>query len=128
MELELEKQPSGYRFGSFSTHGVQIDNKIYTTSLIIMPDILIPDWSPIAIEQLTSLHLSTILDLQPELILLGTGYSQQFVRPDVLKDLPGRNIGIDIMSSRAACRTYNILASEGRRVAAGIINDSRAFS
>ena len=64
-----------------------------------------------------------ILALEPELILVGTGNALRFPDFVILKGVIRAGIGIDFMDSRAACRTYNVLAAEGRHVAAGIIID-----
>jgi len=66
-------------------------------------------------------HFSQIVDLKPELILIGTGSRQQFPKPELLKNLISAKIGFEIMDSQAACRTYNILVGEGRKVLLALI-------
>ena len=121
MELQLEKDPLGYRVGSFVDNTVSIEGVRYTTSLIITPEKVVRDWPPQHPGRLTIDDFGIILTLNPELILVGTGNALMFPDPVILKGAIRVGIGIDFMDSRAACRTYNILAAEGRHVAAGII-------
>lgn len=121
MELQLENQTSGYLVGSFVDNAVVIREARYTTSFIVTPEQVVPDWPPQRLDQLTGGDLGMILALRPELILVGTGNTLQFPDSVILKGVMRAGIGIDFMDSRAVCRTYNILAAEGRRVAAGVI-------
>ena len=121
MELQLENDPLGYRVGSFVDNTVAIGEVRYTTSVIVTPEKVVRDWPPQHPGGLTIDDLGTILALEPELILVGTGNALRFPDSVILKGVIRVGIGIDFMDSRAACRTYNILAAEGRHVAAGII-------
>ena len=121
MELQLENQPSGYRVSSFVDNAVVIGEVRYTASLIVTPEQVVPDWPPQYLDKLTVEDLGMILALEPELILVGTGNALRFPDSGILKGVMRAGIGIDFMGSRAVCRTYNILAAEGRRVAAGVI-------
>ena len=123
MELQLENQRSGHRVDSFVDNAVVVGYVRYTTSLIITPEKVVRDWPPQHSDQLTPDDFGLILDLEPELILVGTGNELRFPDSVILKGVIRARIGIDFMDSRAACRTYNILAAEGRNVAAGIIID-----
>ena len=120
MDLQLENDPLGYRVGSFVNNTVTIGEVRYTTSLIVTPEKGVRDWPPQHPRGLTIGDLGTILALEPELILVGTGNALKFPDSVILKGVIRAGIGIDFMDSRAACRTYNILAAEGRHVAAGI--------
>jgi uncharacterized protein len=91
-------------------------------SLIISPRHLIRDWPPMNIDGLQEEHLDALVELQPELILLGTGPRLQFPETKILASLHNRQIGVEVMDTAAACRTYNILMTEGRFVVAGLIN------
>ena len=126
MELQLENDPSGYRVGSFVNNTVAIGEVRYTTSFIVTPEKVVRDWPPQHPGRLTIDDLGAILALEPELILVGTGNALRFPDSVILKGVIRVGIGIDFMDSRAACRTYNILAAEGRHVAAGIIIEQPA--
>ncbi len=90
-------------------------------SLIITPERLVPDWPPTDLSQLTVVHLEEIVALEPELVLLGTGKRLRFPDPALVAPLLNRGIGVEYMDSAAACRTYNLLAADERRVAAAIL-------
>jgi uncharacterized protein len=121
MELQLENDPVGYRVGSFVDNTVAIGEVRYTTSLIVTPGKVVCNWPPQHPGELTTDDFGAILALEPELILVGTGSALRFPDSVILKGVIRAGIGIDFMDSRAVCRTYNILAAEGRHVAAGII-------
>lgn len=92
-----------------------------SNSFIVSTDALIKDWPLNEINRLEADHLQTILDLEPELVLLGTGFKQHFPEMKLFAQFYDQGIGVEIMDSAAACRTFNILAGEGRKVVAGII-------
>ena len=121
MELQLENDPLGYRVCSYVDNTVAIGEVCYTRSLIVTPEKVVRDWPPQHPGGLIIDDLGTILALEPELILVGTGNALRFPDSVILKGVIRAGIGIDFMDSRAACRTYNVLAAEGRHVAAGII-------
>ena len=121
MELQLENHSSGYRVDSFSNNEVVIGKVCYTSSLIVTPKQVVRHWPPQHPNQFTVDDFGMILALEPELILVGTGNTLRFPDSVILKGVIRAGIGIDFMGSSAVCRTYNILAAEGRKVAAGII-------
>jgi uncharacterized protein len=121
MELELDKTLAAYHFSSFSYDTVVVGKQQYRSSLIVTPKELFDYWPPKKLDDITQDDLEIIIALQPELSLLGTGHKLKFPMSNILEGVATANIGIEFMDSRAACRTYNILASENRRIAAGII-------
>ena len=127
MELQLENDPLGYRVSSFVDNTVVIGEVGYTTSLIVTPKKVVRDWRPQHSGQLAIDDFGTILALEPELILVGTGNTLIFPDSVILRGVIRAGIGIDFMDSRAACRTYNVLAAEGRHVAVGIIIEQSAY-
>lgn len=91
-------------------------------SFILSPRHLLRDWTPTNIDSLLADHLIAIIELQPELVLLGTGPQLKFPAHSILAELHQQRIGVEVMDTAAACRTYNILMAEGRFVVAGLIN------
>ncbi len=91
-------------------------------SFVLSPRHLLRDWPPIDIDSLQAQHLEAIIELQPELVLLGTGPQLTFPDQKILMGLHQQRIGVEVMDTAAACRTYNILMAEGRFVVAGLIN------
>jgi uncharacterized protein len=93
----------------------------YRVSLIILPDRLIPDWPPQTFAELRIEHFEALAALRPEVVVLGTGARLQFPAPALTQPLIEAGIGLEVMGTAAACRTYNILVSEGRIVAGALL-------
>ena len=100
---------------------ITINETSHQGSLIVCPGTIVENWAPACHGDLNNKHCQQILDLEPEIILIGTGKLQHFPAPAILQLLINSGIGVEIMATDAACRTYNILASEGRHVVAGLI-------
>ena len=83
-------------------------------------------WAPARIEDLQALHFEQALSLQPELVIFGSGARHRFVSAALLRCLIERGIGVETMDTAAACRTYNVLASEGRAVLAALLLEPAA--
>jgi uncharacterized protein len=108
-------------FTGYDTDFVAVNHQRYHASLIVLPDGIIADWSPQSFSALDAAHFEAILELKPEIVLLGTGNTLRFPHPRMTEVLIRAHIGVEVMDTPAACRTYNILASEGRKVAAALI-------
>jgi len=93
-------------------------------SFIISPKRLVRDWPVADIAALQLAHLEILAELEPELVLLGTGERLIFPAAELTMVLLSRRIGVEVMDTAAACRTYNILMAEGRGVVAALINPS----
>jgi uncharacterized protein len=111
---------SGHRIRSYEPGRIRIDDNTYDHSLIVTQDQLVADWPPQSLDELESRHLQAIFDLKPEVIILGSGARQRFPERGLLQEIMKSGIGVEVMETGAACRTYNILMAEGRRVAAAI--------
>ena len=99
---------------------IEVNRTRHTTSLLLMTDLIRP-WGLSDIAALTRESVTELVALRPELVLIGTGERHQFPTPDIYRALIDAGIGVEIMSTDAACRTYNFLASEGRQVLAALI-------
>lgn len=121
MKLHLSHTPGLQTVTAFGEGFVSVNGQRHETSLVILPDRLLADWAVAGFSQLAAEHFAGLAALAPELVLLGTGARQSFPHPSLYADLIRAGIGIEIMNTGAACRTYNILAAEGRRVAAALI-------
>ena len=95
----------------------------YDSSIIVSAKQVIPDWPVNTVENITEEHLVKVLDLQPELVLIGTGAKQAFIPPRQLMFFYSRNVGVEVMTTDAACRTFNVLVSESRNVVAALISE-----
>lgn len=121
MHIQLETGGQSNLIRNYAPGRVDVNQETYTRSLIVLPGQVIPDWPPQVIGDLTTAHIETLAALAPEIVVLGTGQRQQFPRAEILAPLIKAGIGWEIMDSGAACRTYNILMSEGRNVAAALL-------
>ena len=118
MKIELDSNESGK---NNSAEGLRIGDRLYQSSLILTPEYIMTDWPPKVFSDLAPQHFDPVIELAPEIVLLGTGSRLLFPDPDVLSPLVARNIGFEIMDTGAACRAYNFLMGEGRKVVAAIL-------
>ena len=93
----------------------------HESSLVVLPDRIMENWNVQSIETLAQGDIEEVALLKPELVLLGSGNALHFPNPKLLARLVAAGIGTEVMDTRAACRTYNILAEEGRNVAAALV-------
>jgi len=90
-------------------------------SLIVMPDRLVADWPPQTLEQLEPGHLEVLLEESLEVVLLGTGARLRHPDPGITSALVDHGVGVELMDTGSACRTYNFLMADRRRVAAALM-------
>lgn len=121
MSLTLDENHAAFQIRSYQPGQIQVNDQFYTNSIIIRPTQLIDHWSPNTLSELSAFHLNVILDLHPAVFILGTGTTLTFPPIEVYGNLINHGIGVEIMDTRAACRTYNALASEDRNVIAALI-------
>lgn len=107
---------TGYGAGHVLVNGIR-----YEKSLIVTPQRILDDWEPATFEYLATRHFEQIAGLEPEVVLLGAGPSLRFPHPALTRCLTEARIGLEVMDTPAACRTYNILAAEGRKVLAALL-------
>jgi uncharacterized protein len=121
MKLHLTTAENNYLITGYSAEYIEINKARHTRNLIVMADKLILDWQATNFVNLTEAHFEQIVELKPEVVLLGTGEKHQFLQPKIIKKLTENNIPLECMTTAAACRTYNFLMSEGRTVAAALL-------
>lgn len=108
---------------AFTGHGpgyVAVNGTRHHTPLVVMAGQLITDWPVAGLEMLTPEAIRQLLVHAPEIIILGTGAVQQFPAPAALQPLFAARVGLEVMDTPAACRTYNILMAEERQVLAAM--------
>lgn len=120
MRFTLEVDANCYLVTSYGVGWINVNEQPFHRSLIIMPDQLLADWPPQCCADLEVAHFETLALLKPEMVLLGTGNRQYFPQPRLLQPLVAKGIGVEAMDTAAACRTYNLVMLEGRRVAAAL--------
>ncbi len=106
---------------AYASDHVRIEGQQYTRTLAVTVGQVLADWGPPSFDALAPSHLEALIELRPQIVVLGTGARQRFPDPSVYARLLEQGIGVEIMDTGAACRTYNILAGEGRRVVAALI-------
>jgi len=121
MKFAQDSQEDGYVITAYDENSVSINGKTFSQSLVIANTRLKENWDVSGIELLTPNHIETVLSFQPELIIIGTGSRLVFPAIEIYSGIIEHGIGVDFMDTGAACRTYNILMSEGRDVVAGLI-------
>jgi uncharacterized protein len=119
--LDLDSNEAKYQIRSFTPGRIQVNDTILTSSLIVSPDILIENWAPQVITELTPAALELISPLKPDILLIGTGANLVFIKAEIYGALINQGIGVEIMDTSAACRTFNALTAENRRVVAALI-------
>lgn len=103
-------------------------SEVLTRSFVIAPGHLQRDWPPQRYDELRAEHFAGLLELEPELVLVGTGETFRYPAPALLAPLTGRGIGVEVMDTGAACRTYNVLAGGGRQGGGGVLLGGEAGS
>ena len=120
MKFHLQA-PGSNVIAALGTDWIRIGETEYRQNLIVTPDAVATGWAPAGFAALTEADFAALLEHGPELVLLGTGRAQRFPHPRLLQALSGARIGVEAMDTRAACRTFNILVAEDRRVVAALV-------
>ncbi|HJW54487.1 MAG TPA: Mth938-like domain-containing protein [Burkholderiaceae bacterium] len=111
---------------AYDDTGVEINAVRFSHSLVVLPETPPVPWPPTSFDALTAEHFAQIEATVPDVVILGTGKRQRFIHPELVAALSARHIGVECMDNQAACRTYNILMGEGRKVALALIFDQSA--
>lgn len=123
MKLHLTGSGDLNLFTAYGDRYVVVNNgRRIETSVIVLPE-RIESWPPSRFDELAPAHMATLVGLDCEIVLLGTGKLLRFPRPELMRPLQQAGRGLEVMDVQAACRTYNILASEARKVAAALLFD-----
>lgn len=120
MKLSQNSRSEQYTIRAYTDSSITINEDTYTQPLVITAEKLLSDWAAPCFSELDSTHFNDLSELDMEILLLGTGVQQRFPPAHLLVELHDRGIGIEVMTTPAACRTYNILLAEGRAVAAAL--------
>jgi len=108
----------------FTGHGadyVRLGVVEYRENILVTPDRIITGWAPGGFDALTEADFAAMAALEPVVALLGTGATLRFPHPRLVRALTDAGIGLEVMDTPAVCRTFNILAGEGRKVAAAVL-------
>jgi uncharacterized protein len=121
LKFERDDPQGRNTFTGYGDGYVEVNRTRYSASLVVSGDRLVVDWPATSVDALGADHLAALVALAPEIVLLGTGARFQFPAPALLAPLYQAGIGVEVMDTPAACRTYNILLGEGRNVVAALV-------
>lgn len=120
MKITQDLGSDRHLIGGYDRGEVRVNGIAYTRSLLVSAQNIAPDWGPRSCAELSAEDLAPLLAWDPEVVLLGTGARLRFPSPEVRRLFQARRMGLEVMDTAAACRTYNILVLEDRRVAAAL--------
>jgi len=135
MQFSQELNRASYTIRSYSVDKISIlapvdrtleapefpAEEVLTESFIMTPSRLIRNWPPQSVAEICAEHLETVAGLDPEVLIIGTGITLEFPDSQLTYALMDQGIGVEVMDTAAACRTYNVLMHEGRRVALALV-------
>ncbi|MGN7724637.1 MTH938/NDUFAF3 family protein [Luteimonas sp. 22616] len=121
MQLNLERPDYDFFLRGADGASALVNERRLERSFILSPRTLVENWPVTDVTTLAPEDLQPLLELEPELVLLGSGATQAFPPPATMAACLSRGIGLESMTNAAAARTFNVLASEGRRVVAGFV-------
>lgn len=106
---------------AYDDKGVEFNLLRFEHSLIVLPEMPPVNWDVASFDTLAPAHFEQIASMAPDVVILGTGKKQKFIHPKLIAALSAQHKGVECMDNQAACRTYNILMTEGRKVALALI-------
>ncbi|OZB46136.1 MAG: hypothetical protein B7X46_00905 [Thiomonas sp. 15-66-11] len=121
MKLQPDSNQASYSISAQGQGFVEVNHVRHLQGICLGTDAAPEPWGCAGFAALTEADFTRLIALRPEIVIIGTGTQQQFPHPSLLQPLMAQGIGFEVMNTAAACRTYNILASEGRRVVAGLV-------
>ena len=120
MRFTLEAGATGNLIRGYSGEEIRVGERVVRESCILTATQLLTSWGPQSFAEFSSAHLEALIALEPEVVIVGTGMTQQFAPLEVRHALARHGIGLEAMQLGAACRTFNVLVQEERRVAAAL--------
>lgn len=121
MELTEHRAGNHHLIREVTEAGIGVDGMVYQRSLIVGARYLETEWPVGSLTDLNESTLRPLIELQPELVLIGVGWTHQVPDPEMQRRLIQHGIGVECMTLPAAARTFNVLMSENRRALAGLI-------
>jgi len=121
VEFNLEVPENQFFIRSVSENGIRVHENLFNKPFIISGQRIVPEWDVTSVSDINVENLQGIFDMEPEVILIGTGNTQVFLPPAIQVHFLRRNVGFEVMTTDAACRTFNVLVAEGRQVVAALL-------
>ncbi|EIC23526.1 Mth938-like domain-containing protein [Thiorhodovibrio frisius] len=113
--------PKALRIEAYDADHFRISGQVFAHAVLLLPPAEVQPWRSGPASTITGADLEPLFNARPQVILIGTGANHCMPPPSLMAAATERGIGIEWMRTGAACRTYNLLASEGRRVATGLL-------
>ncbi len=120
MEFSKDNGNAAFQIKAYQNGNLIVNNKSYDFPIVVMPEHLIAPWGPTSFEALKAEHFEILLSYKPQVVLFGSGERLRFLSPKLIASLTDHQIGVEVMSTSAAARTYIVLMAEGRQVAAAL--------
>ncbi len=121
MKLQPDFSPDTQMVSAYGPGYVEVNGVRHDAACVFAPQRPPQPWGVVSVHTMEAAHIDALLEPRPELVLIGTGRQQHFLSPALMRQLIAQRIGWEVMDTAAACRTYNILAGEGRQVLAALI-------
>ena len=121
MKLEPANNQKHNTVTAYGDDYVFVNNNRHESNIVVMPHRIITDWTSNTFDTLADADMQQLAALEVEIVLLGTGTKMRFPRPELMRAFAVAQKGLEVMDLHAACRTYNLLASEGRKVASALL-------
>jgi len=121
VEFNLDLPQDQFFIRSVSEKGIRVHQDYFSKPFILSGQRIVPDWGVETLADINEETLQAVFDLQPEVVLIGTGNTQVFLPPTTQVHFFRRQVGFEVMTTDAACRTYNVLIAEGRQVVAALL-------
>lgn len=121
MKLHQDSSGALNTVTAYGAYYVDVNLVRHESSILLLPDTPVVDWPVSSFDALAPEHFALLLEQAPEVVVFGSGARLRFPHPRLTAALGARRIGVETMDFMAACRTYNILMAEGRRVAAALL-------
>lgn len=121
MDLSFDVPGNHHFIRAIGKDGIRIGDEYLKRSFLLSASEIIRNWPPQSHQELEDQHLDAIFSLEPDVVLVGTGRLQHFLDQKTVFGFYRRNVGIEVMNTEAACRTFNVLVNEGRKVVAALM-------
>jgi len=126
MKLFKNREPTLQAITAYDEKSITINHVRFSQSILVLPNVAPVLWPVSTFDRLTPDDFSAVVTAKPDLLIVGTGIQQRFLPPLLAVSLSSEKIGVEYMNTKAACRTFNLLLSEGRRVALALFMEDSA--
>jgi uncharacterized protein len=123
MKIDRESAEGRNVFTAYDEGWVEVSGRRHAGNIVVSGEHVVTGWTGAGLDSLAPADVQALAAMKPEIVLLGSGRTFRFPHPALLAPLHAARIGVEVMDTRAACRTYNILLAEGRNVVAALIVD-----